>query len=212
MATQEPILIGHVLRASTNGFDFGTRGNEIGVRHSFGSFVLAEIAGNEDTPCYAVGLIYAIRITDDPFVRELVMASEVNEATLKDQRQNRLIPIETLVINVGYTSFVDDRFTDIVHSMPPRPPLSLTPVYLMPPDGVLAFAARQDFFRMVLNAGEVPSDDLLASAIRYAAAFYGDDTQRYDFFVASGRQVSRLLTNDLRRLSHLLNLIKPNSP
>jgi hypothetical protein len=200
----DQIHIGHVLRASTNGFDFGTRGNEIDERHSFGSFVLAEIAQGNET-CYAVGLIYAIRIADDPFVRELVMASEVKETTLLDQRKNRLIPIETLVLNVGYV-YDDGR---IIHSMPPRPPLSLTQVYLMPPDWVTAFVAQQNYFRLVLHAGEVPSDDLLAASIRYAAGFFYDEAARYEFLVACGRHVARLLTGDLKRLSHLLALIKP---
>jgi hypothetical protein len=202
--TENSPPIGHVLRASTSGFDFGTRGNEIDERHSFGSFVYSEIAQGGET-CYAVGLIYAILIADDPFVRELVMASEIKEQTLKDQRQNRLIPVETQVLNVGY--IYDNLYN--VHSMPPRPPLSLTAVYLMPPEGILAFVGRQDFFRTVLNAGEVPSDDLLAAAVRYAAGFYVGDAERYNFLVASGRQIARLLTHDLKRLSHLLNLIKP---
>ncbi|MEO0565525.1 MAG: hypothetical protein AAF125_25685 [Chloroflexota bacterium] len=206
----EPLHVGHVLRASTNGFDFGTRGNAISAQHSFGSFVLAEIAGNtDDLLQYAVGLIYAIRIADDPFVRELVMAAEVNESTLRDQRENRLVPIETLVLNVGYVTYRNDRFTAPIHSMPPRPPLSLTSVYLLPADGVLTFTQRQDFFRTVLNAGEVPSDDLLASAVRYAGALIPDERERYDFYIAAGRQIARLLTSDLRRLSHLLNLIRP---
>jgi len=206
---EQTVHIGHVLRASTNGFDFGTRGNAIDDRHSFGSFVLAEIAGNTDLQQYAVGLIYAIRIADDPFVRELVMASEVNESTMRDQRENRLVPIETLVLNIGYVTFADGTFENVVHSMPPRPPLSLTPVYLMPPDGVLAFTQNPTFFRTVLNAGEVPSDDLLAAAVRYASRVYETDADRYNFYVASGRQCARLLTSDLKRLSHLLDLIKP---
>ena len=209
MAEEAITHIGHVLRASTNGYDFGTRGNAIDSRHSFGSFVLSEIAGNDSILQFAIGLIYAIRISDDPFVRELVMASEVNESTLKDQRENRLVPIETLVLNIGYVSYIDGKFVDVVHSLPPRPPLSLTQVYLMPPDGVLEFVNRQDFFRIVLNAGEVPSDDLLAASVRYAAGFYESEAERYQFLVDSGRQIARLLTSDLKRLSHLLALIKP---
>lgn len=196
--------IGHVLRASTNGFDFGTRGNVIDERHSFGSFVLAQVAGAGEV-CYAVGLIYAIRIADDPFVRELVMATEVKESTLKDQRHNRLIPIETLVLNVGY-AYENGM---IMHSMPPRPPLSLTPVHLMPPDWVTAFVAQPDFFRGVLNAGEVPSDDLLAASVRYAAQFFPDDAERDDYLVRCGRKVASLLTGDLQRTAHILNLIRP---
>jgi len=200
---ENPTHIGHVLRASTNGFDFGTRGNVIDERHSFGSFVLAEIAGAGEA-CYAIGLIYAIRIADDPFVRELVMATEVKESTLKDQRHNRLVPIETLVLNVGYVY----EGGAIVHSMPPRPPLSLTQVHLMPPDWVVAFVAKQDFFRMVLNAGEVPSDDLLAAAVRHAAQFQPDEQAQADYMVRCGRKVASLLTGDLKRIAHILNLMK----
>lgn len=201
--------IGHVLRASTKGFDFGTRGNEIDHRHSFGSLVVSEIAGNDPVPCYAVGLIYAINISDDPFVRELVMASEVNESTLLDQRKNRLVPIETMVLNVGYVFFEEGRFVNAIHSMPPRPPLSLTQVYTLPPEGVLLFVEKTDFFRTVLNAGEVPSDDLLAATIRYAAGFIHDEAARHQFLVACGRQLARLLNTDLKRLAHILNLIRP---
>ena len=134
--------IGYVLRASTSGFDFGTRGNHINEQHSFGSFVLTQVAG-DGVPCYAIGLIYAIRISDDPFVRELVMAESLDASALMDQRQNRLIPIETMVLNIGYV-YADGI---IVHSMPPRPPLSLTPVYLLEREMVLEKSHRMICWR-----------------------------------------------------------------
>lgn len=201
--TDAPEQIGHVLRASTSGFDFGTRGNHINEQHSFGSFVFTQVAG-DGVPCFAIGLIYAIRISDDPFVRELVMAEALDPSALMDQRQNRLIPIETMVLNVGY-SFADGT---IVHSMPPRPPLSLTPVYLLDREMVLTFVQRTDFFRIVLNAGEVPSDDLLAASIRHCGMFYTSETDKARFLVRCGQQVARLLTNDLRRVQHIINLIR----
>lgn len=195
--------IGHVLRASTSGFDFGTRGNHINEHHSFGSFVLTQVAG-DGVPCYAIGLIYAIRISDDPFVRELVMAEALDPSALMDQRQNRLIPIETMVLNIGY-AYADGI---IVHSMPPRPPLSLTPVYLLDREMMMAFVRRTDFFRIVLNAGEVPSDDLLAAAIRHCALLYPSEIERARFLVRCGQEVARLLTNDLRRVQHIINLMR----
>ncbi len=199
----QPTSIGRVLRASTRGFDFGTRSNVIDERHSFGAFVKVPVAGEQVT-CVAVGLIYAIRIVDDPLVRELVMAPNVDNSALLDQRKNRLVPVETQVLNVGYA-----QDGVIIHSMPPRPPLSLTEVELMAPEEVLAFVHKLDYFRLVLGAGEVPSDDLLAASCQYAAAFQASDAARYDYLVGCGRQVARLLTGDLRRLAHLMSLLKP---
>jgi hypothetical protein len=54
----------------------------------------------------------------------------------------------------------------------------------------------------------VPSDDLLASALRFAMWTFPDD-ERYDFMVRSGRHITRLLSGDLKRLSHVLTLIRP---
>ena len=70
------------------------------------------------------------------------------------------------------------------------------------------FTQQYDFFRLVLNAPEVASDDLLAASLRYASFAYPEH-ERYDFMVKSGRYVARLLANDLKRLSYILTLIRP---
>ena len=198
---QQRHVVGRVLRASTTGFDCGTRGSRIDDRHTFGSFVKVPIS--EDESVWAVGLIYAIRIDDDPLARELVMASYVDNNTLIDQRENRMVPVEVCVVNVGY-SFNGSMF----QSLPPRPPMSLCEVELMTSDEVYLFTRRMDYFRLVLNAKEVPSDELLAAGLRYAAWAY-PDKERYEFLVRSGRRLAELLSHDLKRLSHVLALIKP---
>ena len=198
---QQRHVVGRVLRASTTGFDCGTRGSRIDDRHTFGSFVKVPIS--EDESVWAVGLIYAIRIDDDPLARELVMASYVDNNTLIDQRENRMVPVEVCIVNVGY-SFNGNMF----QSLPPRPPMSLCEVELMTSDEVYLFTRRMDYFRLVLNAKEVPSDELLAAGLRYAAWAY-PDKERYEFLVRSGRRLAELLSHDLKRLSHVLALIKP---
>jgi hypothetical protein len=100
-----------VLRASTTGFDCGTRGNRIDEKHTFGSFVKVPIA--DDESAFAVGLIYAIRIDDDPLARELVMAAGVDNNTLMDQRDNRMVPVEVCVVNVGFVNG-----GEMFHSLP----------------------------------------------------------------------------------------------
>lgn len=200
---QDTSIVGRVLRASTTGFDCGTRSNRIDERHTFGSFVKVPISDG-GTAC-AIGLIYAIRIDDDPLARELVMASSIDHSTLFDQRDNRMVPVEVCVINVGYC------YDGVMyHSLPPRPPLSLTEVELCDSQEVYDFTSTFEYFRLVLGASEVPADELLAAALNYAAGVFATEQERYDFKVKCGRQLALLLSHDLKRLSHVLALIRPN--
>lgn len=201
MTVTQRHIVGRVLRASTTGFDCGTRGSKIDELHTFGAFVKVPIS--EDDSAYALGLIYAIRIDDDPLARELVMASYVDNNALLDQRENRMVPVEICVINIGYM-FAGQ----MIHSIPPRPPMSLCEVELCESEEVYAFTRRTDFFRLVLGAKEVPSDELMAAALRYAAWAYPED-ERYAFLVRCGRTLAGLLSHDLKRLAHVLELIKP---
>jgi len=198
-----PVRVGRILRASTRGFDCGTHSRHIGSQHDFGAFVKAPIAN--DNTIYAVGLIYKVEIKDDQLISELVLGDAMPEMILRDQRENRMIPVEIKVINVGF--IVEER---MVHSLPPRPPMSLSDVQLCAPDEVYRFTQSPDFFRLVLGASEVPSDDLVAAAIRWAAwQAYADAGERYAFHVRCGQQLARNISSDLKRLSHILNLIRP---
>src|SRR5260370_27343534 len=91
-------VVGRVLRASTAGYACGTRSYEIETP-SFGAFV--QTRHSNGTELDVIGLIYAIRIDDDPLVRQLIMANQMNIPTLRDQRENRMVPVEISVVNVG---------------------------------------------------------------------------------------------------------------
>jgi hypothetical protein len=197
----ERIGVGRVLRASTTGFDCGTRGSRIDEAHTFGSFVKVPL--DEARSVWAVGLIYAIRIDDDPLARELVMAAGVDNSALLDQRENRMVPVEICVINVGCM-----MNATIYHSLPPRPPMSLTEVELCSDDEILRFTSKLQFFRLVLNAREVPADELLAAALQQASWKRGMEA-RERFLIDCGRQLAGLLAHDLARLAHVLELIRP---
>ncbi len=199
----EDIIVGRVLRSSTTGFDCGTHSTRLDDRHSFGAFVEVQIANSN--LIYAIGLIYAVRVDDDPLVSELVRADTVEENVLRDQRENRLIPVEISVINVGWRDN-----TRTVAGLAPRPPMSLSDVVACAPEVVRDFTDKRDFFRLVLNASEVPSDDLVAASLRYAAATAYGETERETFITESGRKLVRLLGNDLKRLGHLMELIRPS--
>jgi hypothetical protein len=192
--------VGRVLRASTRGYTCGTHSANISHRHDFGAFVKVQVANDDNQ--WVIGLIYAVEIKDDLMISELVMAEAVNPTILRDQRENRLIPVEISVLNIGF--YNGQRF---FHSMPPRPPMSLHAVTLCTPEEVCAFTQKPDYLRLVLQASEVPSDDLVAMTLRYAALCYDGDESRRQFLVGSGRHLARLLSSDTRRLSHILTLI-----
>jgi hypothetical protein len=194
-------MIGRVLRASTTGFECGTRSSDLD-EPSFGAFVQAR-RRNDDTAI--IGLIYAIRVDDDPLVRQLIMANNINTATIRDQRENRMVPVEISIITVGCL-----KGSTPIYALPPRPPLSLDPVYLCDAEMIYTFTQSFDFFRLVLQAAQVPSEELLAAALRLAAAARPLREQT-DFLTRAGQRLAQLLSGDLPRLHHLLRLIRPES-
>ncbi len=197
---EEARLIGRVLRASTIGYACGTRSHELDTP-SFGAFVQTRFNNGADVD--VIGLIYAIHIDDDPLVRQLIMANHMNTATLRDQRENRMVPVEISVVNIGYRLNGESY-----HILPPRPPMSLDPVFLCDHECIYDFTRKFDFFRLVLNCPEVPAEELLAAALKYAAGARPAREQR-DFLIQAGRRLAQILSYDLPRLNHLLRLIKP---
>lgn len=194
--------IGHVLRASTAGFSVGTRVNQIGAP-AFGMIVKAESRLEDRGTVY--GVLYDIHIDDDPLVRQLVLADAVSDETIRDQRHHRIVPLEMSILSIGYQAY--DGL--VRHTLPPRPPLSLDPVYLCNPEETRAVAGRFDYFRLVLAASQVPGEQLLASTLLIAASTMAEEDQ-YGFLVAAGREAARLLSGDMQRLDYLLKLIYPS--
>ncbi len=197
--------IGRVLRASTDGFTCGTRSPEIG-RPSFGAFVQTTSTA-VDYELTVMGVITEIRIDDDPLIRQLVMASGMEESILRDQRENRMVPVEIEVLSVGYI-YTSKQGLQPFYSLPPRPPLSLDPVSLCGAEEIVYFTDGLDFVRLIVNAGAVPMVDLLAASIREAAAARSPEHQ-HDFLVKAGRRLAELLSGDLTTLKHVLNMISP---
>lgn len=193
-------LIGRVLRASTVGYACGTRSHDL-EEPAFGAFVQTQLHNGEDID--VIGLIYAIRVDDDPLVRQLIMANHPTAATLRDQRENRMIPVEISVVNIGYRVGGASY-----HNLPPRPPMSLDPVFLCDDETIRDFTQQFDFFRLVLNTSEVPAEELLAAALKQAAAARPADEQNR-FLIGAGRRLAQLLSHDLARLNHMLHLIRP---
>ncbi|NJL92617.1 MAG: hypothetical protein HC915_02260 [Anaerolineae bacterium] len=174
--------IGRVLRASTEGFTCGLRSQELQYP-AYGAFVQT-MHLNGDGSLVVIGVITAIRIDDDPLVRQLIMANTMNEAALRDQRENRLVPVEIDVLSIGYM-----HNGHSIYNLPPRPPMSLDPVGLCNADTIEYFTEGLDFIRLILKARNVSTEDLLGAAIRGAAQSRATQHQRA-FLVAAGRRLA----------------------
>jgi hypothetical protein len=149
------IEIGRLLRSGTTGFVIGCRVNQLDAP-SFGSMVRVPLEEN-----YQVyGLIYDIHIDDDGLIRQLITAQDVPDEVLRDNRENRNVPVEIGVLALGYEK--DER---IYHLLPPRPPLSLDAIYLCSPQEVVRFtsAGRFGYFRHILRDQDKPVEELLAA-------------------------------------------------
>jgi hypothetical protein len=112
------------------------------------------------------------------------------------------VPVEASVLAVGYRSGAD-----FYHALPPQPPITLDQISQCTPEEVRTFNARLDYLGLILAAPDVPADELLAAALRNAAAAL-PAAERRAFLTRAGQECARLLCRDLVRLENLLRKIK----
>lgn len=185
------LRVGRVLRSSTRGFTVGCRAMRPQVP-AFGAFVRANVQAG-----HTYGLIYDVRVQDDAFSRQFIGA-DTPEEVVRDQRENRLVPIEVSVLAVGGRSDAG-----IYHGLPQQPPLTLDWLHQCTDEEVQAFTVRFDYFSLVLSSRDVPADELLAASVR-AAAQARPEREHETFLVAAGKELVRLLVSNPIRLENLL--------
>jgi hypothetical protein len=111
---------------------------------------------------------------------------------------------------VGY-----QRQNKITQGLPPQPPITLNSLIRCDETALRKFTAtdqenafRLDYIRLVLNAAQVPADELLVANLTQIAAAYPFELRR-KFLTDTGRELARLLSYDLVRLDGILRRIKP---
>ncbi|MGD8245514.1 MAG: hypothetical protein PVG25_03850 [Anaerolineae bacterium] len=202
------LQVGRVLRAGTRGFSVGCAVMQRDIP-AFGSFVRAQGRSSGQA---IYGLIYDVRVQDDPFVRQVVGADPPEEVVL-DQRENRQVPIEASVLAVGCADGDvvppggQPALSAIRHCLPAQPPVTLDWLYQCSDEEVRAFTARFGYFQLVLEAREVPADELLAASLRAGAAARPRGEQEA-FLVDAGRELVRLLAGEPTRLEGLLRRLR----
>ena len=194
--------IGRSQRSSTTGYVFGCSvpAPEVPL---FGSFVRAPI---QQAQADTIGLIYNITVDDDQFVGPMISADDKMdedeyETYLQDQRRNRQVPIEVSVLAVGYRNGAG-----FIHSLPPQPPMLLDKVHYCTEDEIRSFTERFEYLGLILEAPDVPADELIAVSLLKAAEVQPNRTR---FLQTAGRELAKMMTRDLARLEKLLRRIKP---
>jgi hypothetical protein len=186
--------IGRVTRSSTRDFVGALRIPEPDLP-TFGSFCTVEA---QRGLTHVIGLINDIRIEDDDFTRQLAIQEELSEEQLADNRENRLVPVEISALTVGY--YHQDAF---YYTTPPQPPLTLSDIYCLEKETVLAFSARLDFLSLILNNSFSSADDLVIAAIQRVTEVR-TEAERKSFLIEAGKFYSRYMYKDLTRLETTL--------
>lgn len=207
MAIATPI--GQVLRSSTVSFTVGCSipsPESESNTPDFGDLV--QVALPKDLTVF--GLIYDVRIQDDAAVRQVILAKALEPAQMRDQLENRLGLLEISVLAVGY-----QRHNTIIQGLPPQPPITLDSLIRCDETALRKFTGTDqenifqlDYIRLVLNAAQVPADELLVANLTQIAAAHPPELRR-KFLIDAGRELARLLSYDLVRLDGILRRIKP---
>jgi hypothetical protein len=193
------VTIGRLLRSSTTGYVFGCSVPEPNMP-CFGDFVKAPAQRGQAN---VLGLIHNITVEDDPFVRQMVAAPNLEEAYILDQRRNRQVPLEVSVLAVGY-----DNGRGVVCGLPPQPPVTLDTIRPCQAAEVLDCTSTLAYLRLILAAPDVPADELMVVSLINAAALRPPEDRTF-FLRQAGRELARVLARDLARLEFLLRRIQP---
>lgn len=196
--------IAEVIESTSTGFVAGAY--ELLAAPPFGALVRAQ-ARAEGMAIY--GLVYDIRTgSKEPGGRALVRGRtyagrELYDAEIYHEHPDlaEVLQTEFSAITVGFVE--QER---IYQYLPPQPPPVHYSVYECDPAEVARFNQITDFFRTVLFAYQIPSDEVLAAAMRAAARASGDERA---FLVRAGREVASLLKDDYDRLTAMLRRIRP---
>ena len=159
--------IAEVIESSTTEFTSGAY--ELLDAPPFGALVRAQ---SRDAASAVYGLVYEIRTgSKEPGGRALVRGRTYDGRELFDQEiyaehpdLAEVLQTEFAAITVGFRA--DGR---VYHYLPPQPPPVHYSVYGCDAAELAAFSAAPDFFRTVLYAAQIPSDELLSATVRAAA-------------------------------------------
>lgn len=194
LAHVEPGLVGEVVEASTT--EFLSQALELDAAPPFGAFV--EVADDALTVYGVVAHVQTAGI--DPGSRAIMRGhGDVRDGRIYEENPDLPLVLRTTfrALVVGFA-----EHGQLHQFLPPRPPRLHYSVFLCPPRTVVRLTREKlDYLQALLNAAEVPVDELLAANLRYVASCCGDGTA---FLEHAGRELAQLLRADYTRLTSIL--------
>ena len=188
-------LIGEIVESSTT--EFLAQACELDSSPPFGAFV--EVATEDGLTIYGV-VAHVQTAGIDPGSRAIMRG----HGDVRDERIYQENPDLPLVLRTTFRALVLG-FSDghaLFQFLPPRPPRLHYSVSMCKPETVRAFAATGlDYLIAMLNASDLPADELLAANLRYTSAQMQDSGE---FLQLAGRELAQLLRADYARLTAIL--------
>jgi hypothetical protein len=187
-------LVGEVVEASTT--EFLAQTVELDSAPPFGAFV--EVATEDSLTIYGV-VAHVQTAGIDPGSRAIMRG----HGDVRDERIYEENPDLPLVLRTTFRALVVGfgEGARQYQFLPPRPPRLHYSVFACAPETIRELAASLDYLQALLNAAEVPVDELLAANLRYTAAHFRDGAE---FLNLAGRELAQLLRADYPRLTAIL--------
>lgn len=199
--------IGEVIESTTTRFTAGAY--ELLAAPPFGALVRAQ---TRETDVSVYGLVYEIRTgSREPGGRATVRGRTYSGRELYDAEIYAEHPDLEEVLQTEFSA-VTVGFCDhgqMVQYLPPQPPPVHYSVYECDDDELARFSEAPDFFRGILFAYQIPSDELLAAVVRAAARARSHQGLDRAYLVQAGREIASLLKDDYDRLNAILRRIRP---
>jgi hypothetical protein len=186
---------GEVVAASTT--EFLAQAIELDSAPPFGALV--EVSLDDGLTIYGV-VAHVETAGIDPGSRAIMRG----HGDVRDERIYQENPDLPLVLRTTFrvlvVGFAERR--QICQFLPPRPPRLHYSVFVCQVGALRSFTeAGLDYLVALLNAAEVPIDELVAANLRYVAARQPDPS---GFLQQAGRELAQLLRTDYARLTSIL--------
>jgi hypothetical protein len=194
--TATPALVGEVVEASTT--EFLAQALQLDFAPPFGAFVQVDTDG----PLTVYAVVALVQTSGiDPGSRAIMRGhDDVRDHRIYQENPDLPFVLRTTfrALIVGFSEPSDGR---LLQFLPPRPPRLHYSVFTCPTQAVRVLTQRLDYLQALLNAADLPADELLAANLRYAAGC-SDDPQA--FLELAGRELAQLLRADYARLTAIL--------
>ena len=190
-------IIGYTLNANTLGCTVGCRMHRE-QQPAFGDMI--KIPLQDERIIY--GVIANIQVLDDGLVRQLATTEPIQEEVIRDNRENRTVPLEFSILFLGFKE--KDK---IFHLLPPNPPLSLETVYLCSDQEMIAFshAGNTGYTRYMIAEKDILNFELVTIHFRNIYILLAEN-EREAWLEKTTQTLVHLYRNDYETLCRLLQV------